>query len=71
MKKKLTLFFSDAKLRRISADSKKNFQFFSNLCGQTPDLWTNRRNELKICPKHKNCEKIVTVSERKRTYTLS
>ena len=32
---------SDAKLRRKSADSKKNRKFFSCLYGQTPDFWTN------------------------------
>ena len=42
---------SSAKLRRFSSDSKKNLKFFSNLCGQTNNLWTNRRKEPKSCPK--------------------
>ena len=45
------LFFDDAKLRRFSSDSKKFHGFFSNLCGQTPDLWPNRGNRFKNCPK--------------------
>ncbi len=43
--------FDDAKLRRFSSDSKKFHGFFSKLYGQSPDLWTNRRNPFKICPK--------------------
>ena len=52
MKKKilLLLFISDAKLRRLGADSKKMRQIFFNLCGQTFHLWTNRGNGLKCCP---------------------
>ena len=43
--------FDNAKIWRFSADSKKNLEFFSNLCGQTNDLWTNRRNRSESCPK--------------------
>ncbi len=42
---------SDAKLRRKSADSKKNRNFFSCLYGQMPDFWTNRGNCFRNCPK--------------------
>ncbi len=42
---------SDAKLRRESADSKKNRNFFSCLYGQTPGFWTNRGNCFRNCPK--------------------
>lgn len=41
---------SDAKLRRNLPDSKKYLKFFSNLCGQTPDFWTNQANALNFCP---------------------
>ena len=36
--------FSDAKLRRFDADSKKLRQIFFNLFGQTSELWTKRGN---------------------------
>ena len=53
MKKKTNFYFYfvDAKVRRFLADSKKNARFFSKLYGQTPDLWTNRQNLFKTCPK--------------------
>ena len=43
--------FDDAKLRRFPAVSKKFLRFFSKLYGQSPDLWTNRGNPSKTCPK--------------------
>ena len=44
----------DAKVRRLFSDSKKFQGFFSNLSGQTPDFWPNRRNRFKNCPKKRN-----------------
>ncbi len=41
---------SDAKLRRNQSDSKKFLKYFSNLCGQSPDFWTNQANALNFCP---------------------
>lgn len=54
MNQLLSLFFVDAKLRRIWADSKKMCQSFFNLCGQTKDLWPNRVVSAIFCPKRCN-----------------
>lgn len=51
MKRLLLLLISDAKIRRFYTDSKKKRQIFFNLYGQTNDLWTNRGNNHKRCPK--------------------
>lgn len=45
---------TDAKLRRFWADSKKMWQFFSNLYGQMARLWTNRGGCAIFCPKRCN-----------------
>ena len=42
--------FDNAKIRRLSNDSKKNLEFFSDLYGQTPNFWTNRRSRPDFCP---------------------
>jgi hypothetical protein len=44
------ILFDDAKLRRFLADSKKLIQIFSNLYGQTRNLWTYNGNRPKSCP---------------------
>ena len=67
----LNLLKSAAKLRRFSANSKKLPQFFFNLYGQTPDLWTNRRNPLKNCPKNRFFRKYLEVSEIIPIFALS
>ena len=36
-------------------DSKKFLEFLSHLYGQTPELWTNRGNQLKTCPNMPRC----------------
>ena len=67
MMKQLLIFFVDAKLLRIWADSKKKRKFFFNLCGQLFHLWTNRENRPKSCPKgYENTSNFMS-SSKKRT----